>query len=109
VRTLAVRPDHHGNGLGGRLVARVVEDARALGLERVIALTREVAFFERSGFAVVERDALPRKVWADCIRCPRRHACDEVAVLLELAPRERETVVAGADADEAGGAPGRAR
>jgi amino-acid N-acetyltransferase len=84
VRTLAVRPDHHGNGLGAKLVARVVEDARALGLRRVIALTREVGFFERCGFATVERDALPRKVWADCIRCPRRHACDETAVALEL-------------------------
>jgi argininosuccinate lyase/amino-acid N-acetyltransferase len=87
VRTLAVRPDHHGNGLGAQLVARVVEDARALGLARVIALTREVGFFERCGFSVVERDALPRKVWADCIRCPRRHACDETAVALELTSR----------------------
>jgi amino-acid N-acetyltransferase len=109
VRTLAVRPDHHGNGLGAELVARVVEDARALGLERVIALTREVAFFERCGFAVVARDTLPRKVWADCIRCPRRHACDEVAVSLELATLECESGVAGADADVASGVPGEGR
>jgi argininosuccinate lyase len=92
VRTLAVRTDHHGNGLGAQLVARVVEDARGLGLRRVIALTREVGFFERCGFAVVERDALPRKVWADCIRCPRRHACDETAVVLELPARETAAV-----------------
>ncbi len=85
VRTLAVRPDHHGNGLGAELVARVVEDARALGLQRIIALTREVPFFERCGFHVADRDALPRKVWADCVSCPRRHDCDEVAVVLELA------------------------
>jgi argininosuccinate lyase len=109
VRTLAVRPDHHGNGLGAELVARVVEDARALGLDRVIALTRELAFFERCGFAVVDRDTLPRKVWADCIRCPRRHACDEVAVLLELAPRERAAGDAGADAGVVSGVPGKAR
>jgi argininosuccinate lyase len=109
VRTLAVRPDHHGNGLGAQLVARVLEDARGLGLERVIALTREVAFFERCGFAVVARDALPRKVWADCIRCPRRHACDEVAVSLELAPHEREAGDAAAEAVDSSGAPGRAR
>ncbi len=87
VRTLAVRPDHHGNGLGAGLVERVVDDARALGLARVIALTREVPFFERCGFTVADRDSLPRKVWADCIRCPRRHACDEVAVVRELEPR----------------------
>lgn len=85
VRTLAVRPDHHGNGLGAELVARAVEDARALGLARVIALTREPAFFQRCGFVPVDREVLPRKVWADCLRCPRRHACDEVAMVRELA------------------------
>ena len=103
VRTLAVRPDHHGNGLGAELVARVVEDARALGLARVIALTREAAFFERCGFTVVDREALTRKVWADCIRCPRRHACDEVAVALDLTaradgPRAAPAAAAGAEA-----------
>jgi amino-acid N-acetyltransferase len=50
----------------------------------VIALTKEVAFFARVGFSVVERDDLPRKVWTDCVACPKRHACDEVAVEIEL-------------------------
>jgi argininosuccinate lyase len=86
VRSLAVHPDHHGRGLGARLVERTLQDARALGLPRVIALTREVAFFERAGFAIASRDTLPRKVWTDCVRCPRRHACDEVAVVLDLVP-----------------------
>ena len=84
VRSLAVRPDHHGSGLGARLVQRVLDDARTLDLPRVIALTREVGFFERCGFGIVSRDTLPRKVWTDCVRCPRRHACDEVAVVLDL-------------------------
>jgi len=96
VRSLAVRPDHHGMGLGGQLVARLLDDARAIGLPRVIALTREVAFFERSGFGVVSRDTLPRKVWTDCVRCPRRHACDEVAVVLDLKPGATEAAAAAA-------------
>jgi amino-acid N-acetyltransferase len=91
VRSLAVRPDHHGHGLGAALVRKVLEDARTLGVPRVIALTREVAFFERCGFAVVSRDTLPRKVWTDCVRCPRRHACDEVAVVIDLVPGASET------------------
>ena len=86
VRTLAVRPDHHGRGLGGVLVQALIADARSLGLPRVIALTREVPFFERCGFVVVSRESLPRKVWTDCVRCPKRHACDEVAVALDLVP-----------------------
>jgi amino-acid N-acetyltransferase len=86
VRSLAVRPDCHGRGLGAALVERVVADARSLGVPRVLALTREVAFFERAGFHVESRETLPRKVWTDCVRCPRRHACDEVAVVMDLAP-----------------------
>ena len=90
VRSLAVRPDSHGKGLGAALVEAVVADARSLGLPRVIALTREVQFFERSGFVVVQREGLPRKVWTDCMKCPRRHACDEVAVSLDLVPGASE-------------------
>jgi argininosuccinate lyase/amino-acid N-acetyltransferase len=96
VRSLAVRPDHHGRGLGARLVAAVLDDARELGMPRVIALTREVAFFERCGFAVMSRDRLPRKVWSDCVRCPKRHACDEVAVVLDLVPGASEAADAAA-------------
>jgi len=90
VRSLAVRPDAHGRGLGQRLVDAVVADARALGLPRVVALTREVEFFERCGFRIEQREALPRKVWTDCVKCPRRHACDEIAVALDLVPGASE-------------------
>ena len=90
VRSLAVRPDAHGQGLGAALVEAVVSDARALGLPRIIALTREVAFFERSGFRVEQRESIPRKVWTDCVRCPKRHACDEVAVTFDLVPGASE-------------------
>ena len=93
VRSLAVRPDHHGLGLGGALVRRVLDDARELKLPRVIALTREVEFFERCGFTVQQRENLPRKVWTDCVRCPRRHACDEVAVVCDLVPGATENAM----------------
>jgi argininosuccinate lyase/amino-acid N-acetyltransferase len=96
VRSLAVRPDFHGRGLGARLVEAVLEDARALQVPRVIALTREVPFFERCGFGVISRDRLPRKVWSDCVRCPRRHACDEVAVVMDLVPGATEAAEAAA-------------
>lgn len=90
VRSLAVHPNAHGKGLGAALVELVVADARALGLPRVIALTREVEFFLRCGFVVEPRENMPRKVWTDCVRCARRHACDEVAVALDLVPGASE-------------------
>lgn len=81
---LAVRGDRQGAGLGRALCATVVDEARELGLREVFALTRQPLFFARLGFEPAERAHFPLKVWADCARCPRQDACDEVAVTLKL-------------------------
>jgi N-acetylglutamate synthase-like GNAT family acetyltransferase len=81
---LAVREDQQGRGVGKALVEALVVDARALGLNEIFGLTRKPLFFLRLGFRVVEKEQFPLKVWADCLRCPRQHACDEVAVALTL-------------------------
>src|SRR5205823_3036259 len=81
---LAVRDDQQGRGVGKALVEALLVDARALGLNEVFGLTRKPLFFMRLGFRVVEKEQFPLKVWADCARCPRQHACDEVAVALTL-------------------------
>ena len=53
-------------------------------LAEVFALTRQPLFFLRLGFVPTDKAHFPLKVWADCSRCPRREACDEVAVGLRL-------------------------
>lgn len=89
VKSLAVEPGFQGQGIGGQLLAACIEEARSLELERVFALTYEQQFFERFGFAIVEKDELPHKVWTDCIKCPKRPGCDEIAMLLRLDAVER--------------------
>ena len=81
---LAVRGDWMGVGVGRALCATVADEARELGLREVFALTRKPLFFTRLGFQPAEREHFPLKVWADCARCPRQDACDEVAVTLKL-------------------------
>jgi N-acetylglutamate synthase-like GNAT family acetyltransferase len=81
---LAVRDDQQGRGVGKALIEALLVDARALGLNEVFGLTRKPLFFMRLGFRVAEKEQFPLKVWSDCTRCPRRHACDEVAVALKL-------------------------
>jgi N-acetylglutamate synthase-like GNAT family acetyltransferase len=81
---LAVRDDQQGRGVGKALVEALLVDARALGLNEVFGLTRKPLFFMRLGFRVAEKEQFPLKVWQDCTRCPRQHACDEVAVALTL-------------------------
>jgi len=81
---LAVREDQQGQGVGKALVEALLTDARALGLAQVFGLTRKPLFFLRLGFRMAEKEEFPLKVWADCARCPRQDACDEVAVALTL-------------------------
>lgn len=82
--SLAVDEAAHGAGIGRRLVQRLVEEARELQLRTVFALTLQETFFHRLGFGTVPRENFPGKVWVDCRNCPKLHACDEIAVALEL-------------------------
>ena len=84
IAALAVREDQQGRGVGKAIVEALLVDARAMGLSEVFGLTRKPLFFMRLGFRLAEKEQFPLKVWADCARCPRQHACDEVAVALTL-------------------------
>jgi amino-acid N-acetyltransferase len=81
VRSLAVDEEFRGRGIGKRLVEWAVVEARRLEIRRLMALTYEQVFFEKVGFEVVSKDTLPLKVWSDCVRCPKRHGCDEIAMV----------------------------
>ncbi len=84
VRSLAVAPRSQDGGVGGQLVAALIERARAAGYAQVCALTLRESFFNRLGFEPVDRWGLAPKVWHECIYCPKFHACDEIAVLMNL-------------------------
>jgi amino-acid N-acetyltransferase len=84
IRSLAIHEDYQGQGIGGLLVLALVEMAREQEYEQVCALTLRSGFFERLGFAVVDRWSISPKVWQACIYCAKFHHCDEVAVLMPL-------------------------
>ena len=88
IRSLAVDERFRGRGVGRSLVEWTVSEARRLGIRRLFALTYEQGFFEKLGFEVVQKDTLPLKVWSDCVRCPKREGCDEIAVVRVLADVE---------------------
>lgn len=84
VRSLVVDDEFKGQGFGRMLVERVAEEARAIGLKRLMALTYVAPFFHKLGFKTVAKDTLPEKVWGICVKCYKFNNCDETAVLLEL-------------------------
>jgi amino-acid N-acetyltransferase len=84
VRSLVVDDAWKGQGFGRLLVQRIIEEARAIGLKRLMALTYVAPFFHKLGFKTVPMDTLPEKVWGICVKCYKYNNCDETAVLLEL-------------------------
>lgn len=84
IRSLAVDAGHVGRGIGRKLVAWSIEEARRLHIRRLMALTYEQRFFEKLGFEVVPKENLPLKVWSDCVACPKREGCDEIAMVKVL-------------------------
>lgn len=84
LRSLVVGDGQQGRGLGRRLVAHLLDEARREGLRKVFVLTRAPGFFERLGFVKIDRESLPQKVFVDCNQCGQRDACDEQALMLEL-------------------------
>lgn len=82
--SLAVDAPYQGIGIGRMIVERLVEEAGSLAIGKVFALTLELGFFQRLGFHVAPKEDFPLKVWADCRNCPKLHACDEIAMAIDI-------------------------
>lgn len=84
IRSLAVKEDARGKGIGKKLLNVCLKEAKQLGVKRVFALTYQPDFFKKHGFVDVDKAKLPQKIWGDCLRCPRFPECDEDAVIKEI-------------------------
>jgi len=84
IRSLAVSPDYSKQGLGSHMVKGLIDEARSIGLQRLMALTYVAPFFTRLGFTIVDKETLPEKVWNICVKCNKFNDCDETAVVLHL-------------------------
>ncbi|CAM2905043.1 amino-acid N-acetyltransferase [Prescottella defluvii] len=68
VRTVAVDPRVKGRGAGHLVVAKLIDVARDLELERLFVLTFEVSFFAKHGFAEIEGTPVTAEVYAEMCR-----------------------------------------
>lgn len=87
VRSIVVKPESKGLGAGGKLLKGLLGEAENQGVSAVSLFTRIPDFFFRFGFRVVDRTALPDKIYKDCQTCPRLYACDEVAMVRGPLPK----------------------
>jgi amino-acid N-acetyltransferase len=104
VRSLAVDPNWNSHGVGRKMVAALVDEAREFSLDAVFAFTYVPGFFRKLGFEEVERGELPLKAWKDCLRCPKFQCCDEIAMVRVLRPahwRDHHMIMAAPDEEGA--------
>jgi N-acetylglutamate synthase-like GNAT family acetyltransferase len=96
IRSIAVNPENRGQGLGARLIAFALAEARRRGIARVLAVTHAPQFFERQGFTAAARQSLTEKIERDCRTCSQQRTCKLVAAIATVIP-ERITMPILAD------------
>jgi amino-acid N-acetyltransferase len=85
IRSLVVDEKFRGNKIGKGLINKSVEEAKKLGLKKLLSLTYQQSFFEKLGFVEIQKESLPEhKIWADCIKCKHFPICNEVSLIKEL-------------------------
>ncbi len=87
IRSLAVRPDYTGKGIGAGLVDAALSEAESFCIKEVFTLTYQPEFFKKFGFKIIDRSSLPLKIWADCILCVKFPDCDETAMMKKIRSR----------------------
>jgi amino-acid N-acetyltransferase len=68
IRTVAVREDCQGLGIGHAIVAALLQRARAVGVNRVFCLTFAVDFFGRHGFQPISGTPVAAEVYQELLR-----------------------------------------
>lgn len=85
IRSLIVKDGFRGKEVGKQIVQNCLEEARQLGLKRVLCLTYKQNFFQRQGFIEIPKESIPEhKIWADCIKCKHFPVCNEIALIKQL-------------------------
>ena len=68
IRTVAVDPASRGRKIGHKIVSRLLDVARDLGIARVFCLTFETRFFGSFGFTEIDGAPVPHAVYEQLLR-----------------------------------------
>jgi len=88
VRSITIGKKAKGRGAGRLLIDALLAEAARQSVTCVCLFTRIPDFFGKMGFTVVDKELLPDKMYKDCLRCPRLHACDEIAMYMGELPEK---------------------
>lgn len=80
IRSIVIDKANHGQGQGQALVQYLLEYAREIELETVIALTYVPGFFARLGFEKIPKASLADNIIQDSLPAPGKQPEDELAM-----------------------------
>ncbi len=84
VRSLVVKKDFRGKGIGKAILEKGEKELKEIGFKKAFTLTAIPEYFEKLGYRKISKDKLPHKVWKDCLNCPYFPDCKEEALIKEL-------------------------
>jgi amino-acid N-acetyltransferase len=84
IRTLAVKKDLQGRGIGREMVEACIHEAAEMRIKSLFTLTYVPDFFRKMGFHEIDKSTLPNKIWADCIHCQYFPDCRETALIYQI-------------------------
>lgn len=84
IRTLAVKKDLQGSGIGREMVDACIREAAEMRIKTLFTLTYVPDFFRKMGFHEIDKSTLPNKIWADCIHCQYFPDCRETALIYRI-------------------------
>lgn len=83
IQSLSIARESQGKGYGKKIVQLLLDRAKALEIPKILTLTYQVEFFSKLGFQHINKDSIPRKMWGECLECPKLEHCDETAMMYQ--------------------------
>jgi len=84
IKSVAVDEQYRSKGIGAKLINACIEEAKQFDVTRIFVLTNKPDYFKKFQFQEIAKEALPHKIWHECINCPKFPDCDEVPLLRTL-------------------------
>lgn len=87
IKSVSVRNDRRGSGIGTVLVAKAIDQIRHLHPSQIVVLTFSPIFFGKLGFREIPKEAIMHRLYMGCLNCSKYDSpftCPETAMILEL-------------------------
>ena len=69
LEAIAIEEGYTGKKIGSQLLKKVFERLQSIGAESVIINAKNTAFFEKNGFVLSDRSAVPESAYSYCAGC----------------------------------------